>query len=215
MRKILNLLFIVLGFCILTDCGAPQRRFIYTTNTSPPTTITKRVIPIYVDRTFSTQDKLAIDNSINQWNYVLNKQIVLVVITYDFDMEPELIQQAQRDNGFLFLKVDSDNLTIPDDMPVEQCRHTPGCALTAAWTDRLGGSVLKIVRDRIAAKDVEYIVLHEIGHLFYLQHVPDSRLLMYETNQHQPVCIDQDAAYKVAVTYGLDTIHMNYCTYFY
>ena len=180
---------------------------------APPTTVTKRFVPIYVDTTFSTGDKLAIDNAVNQWNYVLNKQIILKVVSYNFDMEPELIKRAQLEHGWLFLKVSNDNSTIPDDLPLQQCLHTPGCKPTLAWADRVGGSVVKVVKDRVGTEYVETVMLHEIGHLLYLSHnESDTNSLMYPNyNKLRYLCIDRDSVTKVAARYDLDVTIMNYC----
>ena len=211
MRKLVFLITLIISILFL-NCHLVQYKYDYTNNRAQPSVPTKRTIPIYVDKEFSTQDKLAIDNAIGQWNYVLNGQIVLKVVSYSFDMEPAVIRQAQRENAFLFLKVTSDAPGIPDDMPPAKCRITPNCGLTLAWTDRIGGTIMKVVRDRISGEDVEYVVLHEIGHLLYLSHVPEKDSLMYARyDRFRYLCIDRDSALKVSKTYGLDFNHMNYC----
>jgi hypothetical protein len=165
-----------------------------------------------VDKEFSDDDKLSIDNAVSQWNYVLNGQIELKVVNYQFDMEPELILKSQTDRGWLILKVNSDNLTIPDDLPYQQCLRTAGCAPTLAWCDREGGSVMKLVRDRMESNHVETVTLHELGHLLLLTHVNDINSLMYPRyNQLRYLCIDATSAMKVAVNYNLDTRAINYC----
>lgn len=211
MRKVLY--FIALLTCILSiNCGLTQYKYTYTNNHAPAASYPKRIIPIYIDKSFSDQDKLSIDNAIGQWNYVLNGQIILHVNSYEFDMEPEVIRRAQQENAFLFLKVNSDFPGIPDDMPQQLCKVTPKCQLTLAWVDRIGGSVMKIVRDRVGSADIQYIALHEIGHLLYLQHVNKKESLMYPTyNRFGYLCIDYESALKVSKTYGLDFQYMNYC----
>lgn len=212
MHKLLYLLsFIVAIFS--TNCLLIQHKYTYTNSPISTTSITKRYIPIYIDTTFSADDKLAIDNAIAQWNYVLNKQIVLHVATYNFDMEPLLIQKAQQEQGWLFLKVDNDNSTIPDDLPLQQCIHTRGCKPTLAWTNRVGGSVVKVIKDRMNTSDVESVMLHEIGHLLYLAHnETDKGSLMYPSySKLGYLCVDRESAMKVAKTYALDVTSINYC----
>jgi hypothetical protein len=212
MRKAWHLLLLTLAIFGM-NCNYIQYKYTYTTNMAPLTTVTKRFVPIYVDKTFSTDDKLAIDNAVNQWNYVLNKQIILKVVSYDFDMEPELIKKAQLEHGWLFLKVNNDNLTIPDDLPLQQCLHTVGCKPTLAWSDRVGGSVVKVVKDRVSTEHMETVMLHEIGHLLYLAHDKDDiNSLMYPNyNKLRYLCVDHNSVVKVATYYNLDITTMNYC----
>jgi hypothetical protein len=146
--------FVLLAFCLLTTgCGLIQHRPIYTAR-KPSEVIPKLTIPVYIDKTFSSDDKTSIDNAINQWNYVLNDQMSLRVVSYDFDMEPNILLEAQAKRVFLILKVDSDNYAIPDDVPYKQCMKTKGCTWTLAWCDQVGGSVMKVIRDRMDPEDI-------------------------------------------------------------
>jgi hypothetical protein len=212
MRKLFYLLLLALTVVSGINCDIIQYKYTYTDNVSLIPLIMKRYIPIYVDKEFSSNDKLSIDNAINQWNYVLNGQIELKVVNYQFDMEPDLILASQTNQGWLILKVNSDNLTIPDDVPYQQCLRTAGCAPTLAWCDRAGGSVMKIVRDRMSSNNVETVTLHELGHLLSLTHVDDINSLMYPRyNKLRYLCVDASSAMKVAANYSLDTRTINYC----
>lgn len=212
MRQLLY--FAVILLCLLSvSCNSIHYKYIYTDNRTPAGLTPKRVVPIYVDKQFSNQDKLSIDNAVGQWNYVLNGQIVLTVVDYNFDMEPEVLKRAQKEHAFLFLKVHSDFPGIPDDLPESKCRVTPNCSLTLAWVDRIGGTVMKVVRNRINADDMQYVVLHEVGHLLYLQHDKDPKSLMYhQYSKFGYLCVDRDSALRVAKVYALDFNHMNYCS---
>ncbi len=195
-----------------TNCGLIQSRYTYTNNAVSASIQTKRYVPIYVDKTFSAGDRLSIDNAINQWNYALNKQIILKAVSYDFDMEPDLIRKAQLERGWLFLKVDSGNSTIPDNTPYEQCKMTKGCAWTLAWTDREGGWIVKIIRDRMSADNVEEVALHEIGHLLGATHSKNENSLMYARySKERYLCIDAETVYQVAKIYAIDVKSINYC----
>jgi len=211
MQKMLYLLLLTLSIVSL-NCSYIQYKYTYTNNGAFVGS-TKRNIPIYIDKTFSTTDKLAIDNAISQWNYALNGQIKLRVVNYNFDMEPTLIMQSRRGQGWLILKVNSDNYAIPDDVPYKQCKLIKGCVSTLAWADRVGGSVIKVIRDRISADAVETITLHEMGPLLSLTHnEADLESLMYPRyGKLRYLCIDYDSVMRVANAYGLNLSLMNYC----
>lgn len=210
-RKLLLFLTFISAI-ILYGCGPTPFNHTYTAVPSNPNLQVKRYVPIYIDKEFSVEDKLAIERAIEQWNYVLNGQIVLRVTTYNFDMEPELILQSQQEKGWLFLKVDSLNSTIPDKYPLEQCRHISGCTITLAWVNEINGNVMKLVRDRMKSDDVEYVVLHEISHLLGNPHNNDRASLMYpHYSKFSYYCVDGDSAFRVARLYGLDKRYINFC----
>lgn len=211
------ILFIILCIsCIfITNCDFIQYKYIYTSKTNPNIK-PKYIIPIFVDKNFSNQDKMNIDNAINQWNYVLNGQMILQVLSYEFDMQPNLIIEIQNRNGFLLLKVDRNTPNIPDSMSENKCKQITHCKYTLAWADKIGGNVIKVVRDRINEDDLQYLILHEIGHLLYLTHVNNKESLMYSSyTKYGYLCVDQDSASKVANNYGLDIKQMNYCLHKY
>ena len=213
MRKVVGFVLLLLGLLATTNCGSIPYRPTYT-NHIPSETNPKLTIPIYIDKTFSSQDKLSIDNAINQWNYVLNGQMSLRVASYDFDMEPNILLEAQYKRAFLILKVDSDNYAIPDDIYYKRCAKIKGCTHTLAWCDRVGGSVMKLIRDRMDPEDVQPVLLHEIAHLLSVSHTKNKRSLMFpEYSKTGYLCVDYDTAKQVAATYDLNIERMNYCTH--
>jgi hypothetical protein len=205
-------LVLILLSVLMLNCAHVQYTHVYTSN-APLIGAPKKVIPVYVDSMFSMDDKLAIDNAVNQWNYALNQQMVLNIVSYEFNMEPSVIIQAQREHAFLFLEVSNTEPGIPDKIPEVECRKLRKCFLTLAYADALGGTTVKVVRSRIKhSADLEYIMLHEIGHLLYLRHVDDAEGLMYKHyTKYGFLCVDEDSVQKVAQQYGLDFSHMNYC----
>ena len=209
MKKVFYFFLFVISILNI-NCNLLQTQSKYT-NIIQDNVKTKRYIPVYVDKTFSESDKLAIDQSIKEWNYVLNGQIVIEVVSYNFDMEPELILKARNANGFLILNVDSSNSAIPD----EQTSGTLTAAnkgKVLAWCDRIGGNVMKVVRDRITTDDIKYIMLHEIGHLLGAQHVDDNQSLMYPYySKIGYLCVDGGTARVIADRYNLNFAIMNYC----
>lgn len=161
-----------------------------------------RVIPVWVDKNFGTADQLAIDDAIHQWNYAMNGYVVLKVVDTNFDMEVDKITQQVAQGGWLFMRIRSDNKMIPDQKDKGYW--------TIGFTERLGGSHMYLVRDRIQNEDVFGITLHEIGHLMGSDHVGE-RLMYPHYSRARFQCIDYDTMKTVAKWWHLDLNKLNYC----
>lgn len=207
MVKVLMVLII-----FLISCSHLQYKHYYTNNPQLATNI--KTINIYIDKNFTKEDQKFIIKGISQWNYALNNQMLLNIIDYNFDMEPLKIKKAIEDGSFLILKVNSDNLELPDKINPEKCKNNKTCSHTLAWCDKIGGNTIKIVRDRISHQEnLEYITLHEIGHLLYLSHQPkDNNSLMYPYfSDFSYSCIEYESIIKVSEKYNLNQDYLNYC----
>lgn len=160
-----------------------------------------RVIPIWIDKDFGEADKVAIDDAINAWNFALNGYIKLKVVDTHFDMEiPKIVQQV-RENGWLFMKIKSDNKLVPTS---EKGYWTIG------FVERVGGNHLYLVRDRLQNQDVFGVTLHEIGHLMGSGHVGE-RLMYPHYSQARFRCIDYTTIKTVAGYQKLPVEGLNYC----
>ncbi len=161
-----------------------------------------RTIPIWIDKGFGEADKVAIDDAIRAWNYALNGYVKLVVVDTSFDMEVDKIVTQVKENGWLFMKIDSKSPLIPS-------QKTPGY-WTIGFTERLGGHHLYLVRDRLGNEDVFGVTLHEIGHLMGSDHV-GSRLMYPHYTRARFQCIDYDTIFAVASYNNLPLNSLNYC----
>jgi hypothetical protein len=169
----------------------------------PPYTGTHTIIPVVVDKNFSPQDKTSIDNAINSWNYVLNGYMVMMVESYNFDMEVDVLKSVLARDGIVILKVYSDSSLIPG-------------KYTLAWANDIGGNKIWVVRDRFYLPDTYPIMLHELGHILGAEHEEDipqnQNFLMfphYERGKYN--CIDGRAMQKVARYQLLFMDRLNYC----
>lgn len=158
-----------------------------------------RNIPIWIEKSFGDSDRIAIDNAIKSWNYVLNGYIVLYVVDTDFDMEVSKIQEQQRKNGWLFMKIFSTNKFIP-------------AYDTMAFCDKIGGNHLYVIRDRINNEDIYEIILHEISHLLGGIHNGEGLMHRY-FNRIEFQCIDYDTAKQIANYNNISIDDMNYCIF--
>lgn len=162
----------------------------------------ERVIPIWIDKHFGEADKVAIDDAIMQWNYAMNGHVVLKVVDTSFDMEIPKIQEQVRERGWLFMKIDSTNKMIPD-------QKSSGY-WTIGFTEKLGGSHMYLVRDRLRNEDIFGVTLHEIGHLMGSDHVGE-RLMYPHYTRARFQCIDYETIKTVAKWWDLDVSGLNYC----
>lgn len=166
----------------------------------------RRVIPVVVDKTFSTDDQKAIDDSIAAWNYVLNGYLVMKVESWTFDMEIPVLKNIISRHGLVILKVDHTSSLIPDK------KNAP----TLAWANEIGGTKVWVVRDRIGTEDMFPIMLHELGHILGAEHEEDKPefkgYLMYPHYSRGTYnCIDGKAMRKVAKFQMLLPDGLNYC----
>jgi len=163
-----------------------------------------RVIPIWIDKNFGAGDQLAIDDAINQWNYAMNGYVVLKVVDTSFDMEVDKITKQVAEGGWLFMKIDSSNKIVPDHKDKDKGYWTIG------FTEKLGGSHMYLVRDRLRNEDVFGVTLHEIGHLMGSDHVGE-RLMYPHYGRARFQCIDQETIKAVAKWWDLNYGVLNYC----
>ena len=195
-----NLLFIII-LCMAIISGCLHSSYQYTRTTR---ILDARAyhLPIYIDKNFSSEDRITIDDVINQWNYVLNGHVIIYAETYEFDMEPESITKALN-QGLLILKINSKSTFLPgDDAPNHRI---------LAWVDSIGGHKMWVVRDRIYSQSkLQNTMLHELGHILGVDHINVDDSIMAEADPGMP-CIDKLSAYAAAKYWRLLSTQVNYC----
>lgn len=196
--RLIFIMTIILG--IIIGCGNKLSPYHYVSNYHH-VSVPIRVVPIYIDKDFDSNDLESISKAIKQWNYVLNGYIELEVMTTQFNMSPLVIKEAQAGNGWIILKINHDSKLVHDNVPGR---------VTLAYCDEVGGYLMYIIRDRLEADDIYYITMHELGHLLGADHTVDG--LMYFTYDKEKYrCIDYRAVVEVARHNFLVADRMNYC----
>lgn len=162
--------------------------------------VVTKTIDVYVDADFGEADKVAIQEGIEQWNYALNKQIDIRVISWEFKMEPSLLKNK---DAWFILKVHSSTKLKP-----AETRGIP----TLAFADAIGGHYIYMLRDRIQNEDVKGISMHEMGHLLGSAHVGTH--LMHNTYvKGKYLCVDYASVESVAKAQHLEVDGLNYCIF--
>ena len=184
-----RLLWLVLAILL---CSCVSVRYIY----HFPANVATEVVAVHVDKTFSEQDKIWIDQAVSEWNKSLNGYMRLEVVSREFDMMPN----EMKESGVFILKIRSGN-----DMLQERTPRVVGFT-------NIGGKWIWIVRDRIYGADIVGVVMHEIGHaVLKVNHLGESSL-MYKYDAGHSSCVDEETVREVARINHWDPSHMIWCS---
>jgi hypothetical protein len=193
--NLLRTILMLLGVLFISNCASTSYQY----TLKPVAPYTTRVIPIWIDKTFSGNDMLAIDDAINNWNLVLNGSIKLQPVSYQFDMEPDEIMRAIRERGLLVMKVTSDNSMVDKD--------------TRAWVNELGGFKLYVVKDRVPTEIMTGIMMHELGHALGASHQTGNTLMFPYYRKEMYYCIDFATVKQVSDYQKIRLDYLNHCVY--
>jgi hypothetical protein len=190
MRKILAFLFLL---WLMVSCYTPVVQ--YTSHPAFP--VTEKVIPVYIDIYFSQDDKMSIQDAIDQWNYSLNGLIVLEIKSDKFDMDPDELKYIIATHGLMIFKINSDNYHVDNDAEL-------------AFVNDLSGNELFLIRDRMSSADVKGITLHELGHVLGLTHL-DQGIMRPNFHAEDINCIDKFAIDQLSSHLLIPSDRFNYC----
>lgn len=207
--KILIVLSFLLGLVLLVSCldSLPQQTsFIYVNSLQSPAVVPIRVIHIWIDINFGAADLVSMEDALNQWSYALHGYFEFKIESTSFDMEDDVLRRVASGDGWVFLKIDSTN---------EMVGHQDhGKSKVLAFTEKIGGSHLYVVRDRIKNEQMTGIIMHEIGHLLGAEHRSEEDNLMYPAFRiNNSRCIDKLTLEQVAHAQRLSMAGLNYCVY--
>ena len=154
--------------------------------------------PVYVDETFSAADKISIKKALDEWNYALNGYREYYIQSNDFGMEPNVLS---NDDALIILNV-------PKGSPIDDA--APEDVL--AFVPKLGEHTIFILNNRIKKRNLQIIVMHEIGHTMKIPHTKMMGSLMTPNYSMQAGCIDRATLEKLTeVSSKYNWKKMNYC----
>lgn len=156
-------------------------------------TVSRRV---YIDPTFDEVDRIAILGAVSEWNEVLTGAIRLVSTVGTLS-----IDELNDPHAILVMKVDSNCTFIPT-IP-------EGSVL--AWTNRIGGNKVWVIRDRLGNWQVQAVMMHELGHVFGADDRKGHGLMHYLIDMNEYRCIDKATVEEVATWQGLPMSALGYC----
>lgn len=172
----------------------------------------QRIYPVYIDKSFPKDQLKTITSVIDEWNNVLNGNIVIEVVRNDIDNENEeqledLVKKMRQEReGLVMLNLNHDNELITGIV-----EETDG---TLAFVNSIGNraNVMVVVGDRIGRKNLHKILLHEFGHAFGANHTNAQSLMYPYYSGVQMDCVDKITVAQVANYHGFSFKSMNYCS---
>jgi hypothetical protein len=195
--------------CLLTiNCATlyDARMGIYSYTRQQSVVVDPIIMPVYLDKTFSLDDQLAIDDALNQWNYALNGYYQFKLVSTDFDMQDDILKQAQANRVLVILKIDHTNSLL-------KAIHLRDKEVAVAFTNRINGHIIYVVRDYIQNDpDLSRLMLHELGHTLGADDVEQINTLMhwsYIPEYFQ--CIDLSTLRQIAKVQHFPLSNLNYC----
>lgn len=202
-RKIITIFLIFL--LILAGCSGSKSN---TYRSVPPVQEKFNVYQVYVDSSFSLEQKNIIKKAVKEWNGVLNGYITISIMTEDLDnknvreLHDVYYRLLGNSSGLMILNLDNDD---------ELAKDSAEGALAFVNAIGDGAKMMVVLRDRVVGRNLHKIILHEFGHAFGAKHI-DNRSLMYPYyGPYQPDCVDILTASQVANYHGFDFKKMNYC----
>lgn len=154
---------------------------------------------MYIDSSFTPSEQDAIKESILNLNYVLNYQIQFIIVDDGFNMSTSQIQYAQANHGVIVLKIEDTSSLLKS-----------GDTRTLAFVDKLNGSLLYLIIDRIHIEDLSNIITHEFLHTLGVMHKEQTIMSpMYYRKYYN--CVQESIAESIAIKNNLDVSIMHYC----
>jgi hypothetical protein len=196
MKFLILFLSLYLINCKLFDDNIP----VYTSKEPQLGTSEKRIISIALDKTFHPFMHEAADEIISEFNYALNNQMELKIISHNFDMEPSDINYILSRDGFLILNIPESSLFL-DDKPNEK---------TLERCNKIGGNKMFLPESRISKSTSKAILRHGLSHLLGAKHL-DNTLMDPHFSLAKYSCIDRSTAQQMAEFNHLNIHRMNYC----
>jgi len=162
------------------------------------------IIPIVVSDSFTDEQADDITKAINEWNLVLNGQIVLKEMenTFGSDAEGLAIQAGfeKSSNGIVVYGFMSDNPIL---------KGVPDGAL--AFVTDYDANAVTVIVDRLGTRSLRVIFAHEMAHILGANHVNAPTLEYPVYGNIQTDCIDRVVVAQVATMRGLNFDNLNYC----
>jgi hypothetical protein len=162
---------------------------------------TSKIVPIWLDERFSSEEVQEIKIAVEEWNVGLNNYLFLKVGVADSEIWAN--KDKKKD---IWIIVRSNN---------EETKNIlPNKPTALGFTDKIEGSVIYLVMDRImAVEDIHYIMKHEIGHLLGCKHTEKYLMNPYfdHNNPDSAKCLDQLTMTQVAGFLDVDLNDLKYC----
>jgi hypothetical protein len=184
-----------------------ERGVAYTEMASRPQRV--EIIPVRIDTAFNGADRATIERSVAEWNHVLNGHIRLE-IAEAFNAGPTPTPYVAKDPKTWFIgKVNGTGPGIDSGHGIRKGAFSRALAQTHELAN--DGQLVLVFADRVGKRDLNGILLHEMGHALGLGHDARGQLMHAHYSSTKQQCIDRSAVYALAAQRRLPFDELNWC----
>ena len=194
--------WLLIIICFLISCSTSSYHYTHT----PINTAQPKIIPVYIDTTFSRDQKAAIYKVVGEWNVVLNGYVKLDIVSSSFDMDEANLYTITTTRSITILNIDSRSNIIPP--AAREGEVIDAFCYMERW--------IYMISDRMDdMTKFSGVLRHEISHALRGNHIPRAKHLSLMNpiySDEGNACIDYWTIEEVAKENSLDPQKLNYCT---
>jgi hypothetical protein len=167
------------------------------------------LIPVRIDTAFNATQRATIERAVAEWNHVLNGHIRLE-IAEPFNAGPTPIPFVPKDPRTWFVgRVNGTGTGFDGGLGIRKGAFSRALAQTHELAN--GGQLVLVFSDRVGNRDLNGILLHEMGHALGLGHDTGGLLMHAHYASHKQQCIDRATVHGLAIQRGLPFDELNWC----